>query len=588
MPDPATSAAPLRRALRYLRPHRRSVAFILVMTLAAAVASALEPLVMKRIVDGLGNGGGVRRLLVGIGLLIGLTLVREALTGLTNWLTWRARLAVHTDLLDATVERVHTLPVGFHRQQGVGALMTRLDRGIQGFLGAITELAFNVLPALVYLAIALVIMIDLQWRLALLVLAFAPLPGVIAALAAKEQTERERTLLDRWAKIYGRFNEVLSGIVTVRSFSMEDEEKRRFMVDVKRTNSIVVRGVGRDSRVLAVQGLVVAAARISAIAVGGGLVLAGQATLGTLVAFLGYLTSLFGPVQGLTSIYSTLRKGSVALQEVFSILDAHDNLGDAPDAHEPGALRGEVEFSNVSFDYQTGGRPVIDAVNLRVRPGQRIALVGPSGAGKSTLMALLQRFYDPSSGSIRFDGWDLRELKQRSVRRQIGVVLQDAVLFDDTVAANICYGRPRATRADMIAAAKAANAHDFIERLPLGYDTPVGEKGSRLSGGERQRIAIARALLKNPPILILDEATSALDAESEDLVQQALEHLVRGRTTFVIAHRLSTVVHADRILVLRNGRIEEAGRHEELMRAGGYYASLVRRQTQGLLAPLAA
>jgi ATP-binding cassette subfamily B protein len=312
-------------------------------------------------------------------------------------------------------------------------------------------------------------------------------------------------------------------------------------------------------------------------------VLGGDISAGTLVAVLGYLGGLFGPVQGLAGAYRTLHVARVSLAHVFEILDAEDTLADSPEAVEPGELRGEVKFEGVGFSFP-GGRTLLDGIDLHVKPGEHVALVGPSGAGKTTLVTLLQRFYDPAAGRVLVDGRDLRALRQRSVRAQIGAVLQDALLFDETVRENIAYGRPDASFEEVVAAAKAANAHEFVEKLPLGYDTKVGERGCRLSAGERQRIAIARALLKDPAILVLDEPTSALDAESEALVQEALERVMAGRTTFAIAHRLSTVVHADRIVVLRHGRIVEQGTHAELVRRGGYYASLVTKQTKGLLA----
>jgi ATP-binding cassette subfamily B protein len=246
-------------------------------------------------------------------------------------------------------------------------------------------------------------------------------------------------------------------------------------------------------------------------------------------------------------------------------------------------VKGEVSFEGVSFQYEHGGRPLLDNVTLKVRPGETVAIVGPSGSGKTTLMALLMRFYDPRSGRITLDARDLRTIKQSSLRRNIGVVLQDPLLFNDTIRANIAYGRPDASEEEIESAARAAYAQAFIERLPDGYDTIVGERGSLLSVGERQRITIARALLKDPPILVLDEATSALDAESEEAVQTAIDGLLRGRTTFVIAHRLATVVNADRIIVLKQGRIVESGSHAALVRQGGYYASLVRRQSRGLI-----
>jgi ATP-binding cassette subfamily B protein len=299
----------------------------------------------------------------------------------------------------------------------------------------------------------------------------------------------------------------------------------------------------------------------------------------------GYLGGMFAPIQSLSGVYKTLRTASVSIDQVFSILDHQDTLGDAPDAVEVGRLTGSVEFDGVRFGYgrRRSDRPLIDGISLSVSPGEHVALVGPSGAGKSTLMALLCRFYDPTEGAVRVDGMDLRGIKQRSLRRQLGVVFQDSLLFNESVRANISYGRPSATREEVEVAARAAHAHDFISQLPNGYETVVGERGCLLSAGERQRIAIARSILLDPPILILDEPTSALDAESEALVQAALARLMKGRTTFAIAHRLSTVVGADRILVLKDGAIVEEGTHRELVANDGYYRSLVERQARGLL-----
>jgi ATP-binding cassette subfamily B protein len=584
MQSPSSTRGHLRRGLTYIRPFRFSVFAILGLVLLNGGITALEPLVLKHIFDSLGSEGSVRAVVTGVALLLVAGVVREGLGAMSNWLTWRTRIGVHFSLMEQVVGRLHRLPLSFHREEGVGATLTRLERGIQGFVSAVHEMAFNVIPAAAYLLISITIMVKLDWRLAVLALAFAPLPVLIARKAAPVQVAREKTLMDRWAKIYSRFNEVLSGIVTVKSFAMEECEKQRFLTEVREANGVVTRGVGQDSVVTASQNGVVLLARVAAIAFGGMLALKGEVTVGTLVAFLGYVGGLFGPVQGLSGVYRTLRTGSVAMDQVFGILDAQDHLGDAPDAKEVTQIHGEVSFEDVHFTYAgNADKPLLRGIDLHVRPGENIALVGPSGAGKSTLMALLCRFYDPTLGTIRIDGQDIRGLKQMSLRRNIGVVLQDALLFNESVRNNIAYGRPDAPMDDIIAAAKAAHAHDFIMRLPQGYDTVVGERGSRLSMGERQRVAIARSLLKDPPILILDEPTSALDAESEALVQEALGRLMKGRTTFAIAHRLSTVVDADRILVLKSGHIVEEGNHAQLMARNGYYASLVRRQTRGLL-----
>ncbi|HBG46456.1 MAG TPA: hypothetical protein DDW94_05635 [Deltaproteobacteria bacterium] len=568
-----------RRALGFIFPHKVALAAIMLLTLMIAALSALEPLAMKYIFDKLGTGV-VMALVQGVAMLIALNVIREGVGALSNWLAWRVRLDVNHGILEATVSRLHTLPVAYHRDQTVGGIMTKLDRGVNGFVGAISDIAFNVFPGIVYLLISLAVMFTLDPRLSFIVLFFAPLPALIGMWAADEQTQRERMLVERWTGIFSRFNEVLTGIFTVKSFAMEEAEKTRFMSGVASANQMVLKGVGIDTGVSAAKNIIGVLAKVSALMYGGYLVINGEITAGTLVAFLGYATGLFTPVQGLTGVYQTMRKATVSLGIIFSILDAHDHMSDAPQAVPVKTLKGDVLFDGVSFSYRSEN-PVLSDLTFRLAPGECVALVGPSGAGKTTIAALIQRLYDPTQGSIRIDGIDLRDLKQRSLRARIGVVSQDALLFNDTVNNNIAYGKPWASLGEIVSAAKAARAHDFITRLPKGYETVIGERGCLLSAGERQRLSIARAIIKDPPILILDEATSALDAESELAVQLALEDVMRGRTTLVIAHRLSTVAGADRILVLKDGQIIEAGSHKELLKTGGYYASLVKCQSRG-------
>lgn len=573
----------IRRALSYARAESRYIIIVLTCTLSVAVIGVTEPLLMRHIFDSLGANGSMKGVLLTAGGLVAMSLLKEVINARSNYLTWRTRLSIHYGLLSAIVERLHRLPLENQRKEGVGAIMAKLDRGIQGFLSALVEVIFNLVPAVGYIVFATIIMWQLDWRMTILVWSFSPLPAIIATWAAPTQTKREAFLMQKWAKIYSRFNEVLSGIITVRSFAMEDYEKQRFLKDVGEANQTVARGVGFDSRIKAFQNLSVTIATVSAIALGGVLVLKDQVSLGTLVAFVAYIGGLFGPIQSLTGIYRITRTASVSLGHIFSILDTQDYLGDAPDAKELKNVKGEIKFDDVHFHYHATNRPILKGIDLHVQPGETIAFVGPSGTGKSTLTALLQRFYDPISGSISIDGENIRTLKQQSIRRNIGVVLQDALLFNESIRDNIAYGKPDASEREIEMAAKAANAHDFIMKLENGYDTVAGERGSRLSVGERQRIAIARAILKNPPILILDEATSAMDVELEAQVQEALERLMKDRTSFVIAHRLSTVVKAHRILVLKDGKILESGNHQQLMVVNGYYASLVDKQIRGLL-----
>jgi ATP-binding cassette subfamily B protein len=575
----STHWARLRRALSFARPYRKSIVFILALTLVTAMIGAVQPLVMKHIFDQLGDSGTIEAVMWGLGALIGLALVNEVFTGISNWFTWRTRIGIQYALLEESVDSLQRLPSSYCSDEGTGAVLTRLQKGIDGFVNAVSQISFQVLPAIAYLVFAAIAMIKLDWRLFLVVMAFVPLPAVISAWAAPEQTRRERKLLDKWSTIYGRFNEVLQSLNLVRSFAMEDREKQRFLSHVDDANEVVVRGVGFDTSVGVASNLVVTGARISSIGVGAWLAINGEVTVGTLVAFMGYIQGLFGPVQGLTGVHETVRKAGAAVDEVFSILDGEDPVPDSPDAIDPGTLVGEVTFEDVYFRYEDDADMVLEGINLHVNAGETVALVGPSGAGKTTMMKMLQRFHDPVDGSIRLDGHDLRDLEQRPVRRQMGMVLQESMLFRDTIANNIAYGRPDATREEIVAAAKAAHAHEFIEQLSDGYESQIGEGGSRLSAGECQRISIARAIIKNPPMMVLDEATSALDAESEAVVQRALDTLLEDRTAFIIAHRLSTVVRADRILVLRDGKIAESGTHQQLMAAGGYYSYLVEQQT---------
>jgi len=369
---PSGKSRRIYRALRFALPQKHVIITIVGLTLAIAVINATEPLVLKSVFDQLAarQASALAVAIMALGLL---AVLREVFDGTSNWLTWRTRIAVQYALLEATIGKLHKMPLRMQRSEGVGAIMTRLDRSIQGFSNAVTLILFNVLPSVIFLGIAVVIMLRLDWRLALGVLILAPLPGLIATRAAPEQTRRERSLLDRWARIYSRFNEVLSGILVVRSFAMEDAEKNRFLGDVNAANRLVIRGVATDAGYSAASNFIVAAARIWAIGFGGYLILNGQATIGTVVAFLGYVGGLFGPVQGLSGIYTNLRRASVSLDEIFRILSIDDYMGDTPEAEEFTDEAADIVFDNVHFQYEPSSRPLLNGISFHAAPGQTIA-----------------------------------------------------------------------------------------------------------------------------------------------------------------------------------------------------------------------
>ncbi len=417
----------------------------------------------------------------------------------------------------------------------------------------------------------------LQWKLALFTLVVIPLLLGAARIFGHEIQRVSQRAQERVAWLASLLRQAFGGARVIRAFVQEEREIGRFLRENERT----FRANLRISQLIAIQVPVVsfftALGLVAVLWRGGRMVTAAEITAGTLVSFLAYAGLAVEPAISLSRLYGGMRQGLGALDRVLELLGVPEGVNDAPHAVEAPPLRGDIRFQNVSFTYDSV-TTVLRDISLEVRAGERIAVVGTSGAGKSTLVNLIPRFYDPTSGAVEVDGRNLRLLTLRSVRRQIGLVPQDIVLFIGSIRDNIAYARPEATQDDVIAAARVANAHEFIMNLPQGYETLLGEEGVQLSGGQRQRLAIARAVLTNPRIIILDEATSALDAESERLIQEALDRLMEGRTTFIIAHRLSTVRKADRIVVLEGGQIAELGGHDELMTLGGAYARLARLQ----------
>ncbi len=477
--------------------------------------------------------------------------------------------------------RVHTLSLGFFSHRSTGEIMARLTLDVN-LLGDTVIIAlsqalrepFNVLSfgALLFL---------IHWQLALLTVLVLPLTFIPIAKFGKKIRYRGLQVQERRAELNTILQEALTGIRIVKAFVAEEYEQRRFSQKNResfRASVKIARVDALSSPFLEVLGGI---GIVGIVVLGSFLVLRQILSLGELLPFLGALVSMFQPIKRIGGLNNSIQRGMAGVKRVFELMDTRPDLLEAPDAIPLPPVRGAVAFRGVSFSYD-GAQPVLRDVSFEVRSGELVAIVGSSGAGKSTLVDLIPRFYDPTTGRVEMDGTDVRRVTFRSLREQIGIVTQEIILFDDTVYNNIAYGQWGVAPERVREAARIAHATDFIERLPEGYDTRIGERGVRLSGGEKQRIAIARAVLRDPPILILDEATSALDAESERLVQDALDRLMKGRTTFVIAHRLSTVVRADRILVLEQGGIVETGTHEQLLEARGVYYRLYQKQFQSL------
>ena len=422
-----------------------------------------------------------------------------------------------------------------------------------------------------------VVMFVQDWQLALVVVVIFPLVGVLIRKLGKRMRKVSTATQEETGKLASQLSETLDGARLVKAYGMEDGETERIRARIEKRLKEIMRGIRTRSAATPLTETLGGVAVALAIFYGGWRAQTGALSLGEFMSFLAALLMAYQPLKGLASLNTALQEGLAAAQRIFAILDVRPAIVDAPDANALSVTHGGVIFKNVAFSYG-GNVPALRGIDLSIKPGSTVALVGPSGSGKTTLLNLIPRFYDPGRGRIEIDGQDIRAVTMDSLRGAIALVSQDITLFDDTVAANIAYGRPGAGPDDIAAAAKAAAAHDFITALPQGYYTLVGENGVRLSGGQRQRVAIARAMLKDAPILLLDEATSALDSEAEREVQGALEALKAGRTTLVIAHRLSTVMSANRIYVLDGGHVVESGNHGELMAKAGSYARLYKLQ----------
>ena len=565
------------RLLTHVRPHWKGFALTLVATALAAATEPLFPALMKPLLDK-GFGQNASQWVAWMPLaIVGIFLLRGVAGFFASYgMSW-VSVRVITDLRQLMFERLMRLPTSYFDANASSVPATRIANDVNGVAGAATStLTVLIRDSLSVLGLV-AWLLYLNWKLTLISLAVIPLTGFIIRAFSSRLRRLSLAAQDGIAQMYLVLHESIRGQKVIKIFGGEEHATARF---VKINNTL--RGNGMRQAIAAA-----AIAPVTQIFASVGLAIVvyvalqqsagNETTVGDFVSFITAMLLLLAPLKHLADINAPLQRGLAAAESVFRMLDETPELD--PGTIDLGRARGEIEFAAVSLRYATAERDALTGIDLNIRPGETVALVGPSGGGKSSLVNLVPRFYHTNGGQIRIDGHDAETLTLQSLRANIAHVGQDVFLFDDTVAANIAYGGKRdATRTEIAAAARAAHALEFIEAMPRGFDTLIGENGARISGGQRQRIAIARAILKDAPILLLDEATSALDSESERHVQAALEELMRGRTTLVIAHRLSTVEHADRIAVLSQGRIAEMGTHAQLLEKGGIYANLYHLQ----------
>ena len=568
------SIAMYRRLLRFVRPYRRNLVLAAAMLILSTVLGLVWPQVVLRVLDaGLKDAALLDELVLA---LIGVLLFRAAIDGARQYvMAWTGERVIF-DLRMEIVRHLQSLSLSFFTRRKTGDLMSHVTSDATLVHGIVTQTIISVLGQILTLVGGLVVIFIMNWRLALLTLVVAPPIGLLGQYLGRRIRAISREAQDAQGEAVGVLQEAIAEVRTVQAFTREEYESERFRTKLLITLSKVLQRARLSATLFPLIGFLGFAASIVVLWYGGHQVIRGEATTGELVAFLLYAGMVAGPVGGLAGQWTQIQEAFGAADRIFALLDTAPEIADRPGAMTLPKADGRIAFEDVSFRYAQGPL-VLEDVTTTFDAGKTTALVGPSGAGKTTLVSLVARFYDPTSGRVTLDGRDLRDLTVRSVRSQIAVVPQEPILFATTVAENIRYGRLDATDDQLFAAARAANATEFIDRLPEKYETIVGERGVKLSVGQRQRIAIARALLRDSPVLLLDEATSSLDNESEYLVQEALTRLMLGRTTIVIAHRLTTVERADRILVLDRGQVVEDGTHPELMAREALYWRLYTR-----------
>jgi ATP-binding cassette, subfamily B, bacterial len=573
-----------------LRPHTRALVLGIMAAVGEGIANLLEPWPLKIVLDDVIRSkpatGWLNTLIASVAGTDKLAIVKiaalavlviAAIGALCTYseklLTTRVGQWVMHDLRQTLYFHIQRMSLAYHDQKSTGDLISTVTSDIDAIQSFITSGLLDAVINVLTLVGMVGIMFYLNWRFTFIALSVAPVLGLVVFKYTRSIKKAAREVRRKEGEIASVIQEVLSSMRVVKAFAREDYEVRRLEEESLENVEIALRARGLKAKLSPLVAVIVAAGTALVLWFGARMVLDGSLSPGSLIIFISYLGKMYKPMQDLSKMTDAYSKAAIGYERIREILDMNGEVRDMPGARKVSRVKGAIEFDHVTFGYDPKS-PTVEDVSFRIKPGQVAAFVGPTGAGKTTIISLIPRFYDPLSGVVKLDGVDVRRLQQRSLREHISVVLQETVLFHGSIWSNIAYGKPNATRAEIMKAAEFANATEFIEKMPNGYDTLVGERGVTLSGGQRQRIAIARAVIRNTPILILDEPSSGLDAESEKLVFEALDRLMKGKTSIVIAHRLSTIRSADVIFVVKDGKLVEQGTHDELAAAGGLYAEL--------------
>jgi len=599
---PENAANPLRShrsgnltITHLVRPHWKALTIALLAVLGETLTDVLEPWPIKIVVDNLlqskklpGWLGGIVAGLFGehkfailnfaVAGVAAIAVVGAVSSYVEKYLTTSVSQWVTHDLRRTLYNHIQRLSLAEHDQARTGDLITRVTSDIEAIQDFITSALLGMAVNALTLVGMIGVMLYINWRFTLIALSIAPVLLLVVYSFTRRIKKASRAVREKQSELVSVVQEVLTSVRVVKAFAREDYEQRRFESQSRENVEMALQARSIKAKLLPVVEVIVAAGTCLVLGYGARLVLAGQLSAGVLIVFLLYLGKMYKPMRELSKMTDTVSKAAVGYERIQEVLEIESRVRDLPRARRAPRFKGKIEFDHVNFSYGDE-TPVLKDISFQILPGQVAAIVGPSGTGKTTIISLIPRFYDPRSGQVKIDGTDIRRYTLKSVREQISFVLQETLLFRAPVWENIAYGKPDAPRKQIIRAAELANAHEFIEKMPEGYDTMIGERGVTLSGGQRQRIAIARAIIRNTPILILDEPTSGLDAASEQAVIEALDRLMEGKTSVVVAHHLGTVRHADIIFVVKDSELVESGTHEELLAAGGLYAESYKIQT---------